>query len=114
VPLSFRSGDALIDRLESLPNAGTSWKAEVIIPDSGTLLEPIMLFYRDPMDAIESLLQSPAFKDVIDFVPCRVWSDPGDPDNPDRRERNYKEIFSGNWSWSIQVSLAFSFSFDIL
>jgi hypothetical protein len=105
MPLSFHSGDALIDRLESLPSSGTQWMAEVIIPNSGTPLEPATLFFRDPMDAIITLLQRPAFKDAIEFVPRRVWSHPDDPDDPDRRERIYKEIFSGEWAWRTQVSL---------
>jgi hypothetical protein len=105
MPLSFGSGTALIDRLEALPSSGTPWKAISIIPESGTPLEPGTLFYRDPMDAIESLLQIPAFKDVLEFVPRKVWSNPEDEDEPERRERNYKEIFSGKWSWRTQVIL---------
>jgi hypothetical protein len=81
--------------------------ADVIIPNSGTPLEPVTLFFRDPMDAITMLLQRPTFKGDIEFVPRRVWSDPGDPDDPDRRERNYKEIFSGEWAWRTQVRLFF-------
>jgi hypothetical protein len=107
MPLSFHSGDSLIDRLESLPSSGTQWMADALIPNSGTPLEPVTLFFRDPMDAITMLLQRPAFKGDIEFVPRRVWSDPGDPDDPDRCERNYKEIFSGEWAWRTQVSLLF-------
>lgn len=105
MPLSFGSGAALVDRLESLPSSGTRWKATNVIPESGTPLEPCTLFYRDPIDAIDSLLQSPAFKDVLEFVPYKVWSNPEDQDDPERRERNYKEIFSGKWAWRTQVIL---------
>jgi hypothetical protein len=108
MPLSFGSGAALVDRLEALPSSGTPWKAIDIIPESGTPLDPSILFYRDPMDAIESLLQSPAFKDVLEFVPRKVWSDPEDENDTERRERNYKEIFSGKWSWRTQVTLFIS------
>jgi hypothetical protein len=78
MPLSFGSGAALVDRLEALPGSGTPWKAKNVIPESGTPLEPCTLFYRDPMDAIESLLQSPTFKDILEFVPHKVWSNPED------------------------------------
>jgi Plavaka transposase len=104
MPLSFGSGDALVQRLETLPSSGTTWMAHDINPGSGTFLEPVTLFFRDPMKAIESLLQRPTFKDSLDFVPRRVWSDPQDPDDPERRERNYQEIFSGEWAWRTQVS----------
>jgi hypothetical protein len=110
MPLSFGTGDALIERLEALPSAGTTWMAHDIDPGSGTLLEPVTLFFRDPMKAIESLLQRPTFKGSLDFVPRKVWSDPQDPDDPDRRERNYKEIFSGEWAWRTQVGLLVYFS----
>jgi len=98
-PLSFKSGSALVDRIEQLSDPGFRWTAMNVVPDTGTPLDEVTLYYRNPLNAIRALLNRPDLKKDIEFTPRRVW------ENADRKERLYSEIFTGEWAWRTQVCM---------
>jgi len=96
-PFSFKSGVALHDRLSQFPDPRIMWFAKQVIPESGTPLSPVVLYWQEPLAAIQSLLDRPSLADHLEFVPRRVWDD-------DKKEsRVFNEIFTGNWAWRTQV-----------
>ncbi|KAG1741214.1 hypothetical protein EDD22DRAFT_744744, partial [Suillus occidentalis] len=68
--LSFSNARELRSRAEMLPS-GPSWKCQTIPSIYPTKL-PIRLFWRDPIECLESLFSNPLFHDKLDFVPRRV------------------------------------------
>jgi hypothetical protein len=77
------------------------WFARTIVPYSGTPSEDITLYYRDPLDAVQWLLDRPDLFDHMEFIPRRVRS------NDEEKQRIYSEIFTGDWAWTTQVSFGF-------
>ena len=69
-----------------------------ITPDSGEPFEPVSLYYRDLIEAIQTLMSRADLQSSMVFGPCRVWS------NEERRSRVYNEICTGDWWWRTQVS----------
>lgn len=96
-PLSFLSGAALTDRIEQLPEPGARWSALSVIPETGTPHDDVVLYYRNPLHAIQTLLALPSLTDAMEFVPRRVW------ETSEREERLYSELFTGEWAWETQV-----------
>ena len=97
-PLSFQTGAALCDRLSQLPNPGPGWMAKELIPNNGTPSDPVILFYRDPVDIVKMFLSSPSFSEHLDFAPSCMWED------ENMESRLYNEISTGDWWWRTQVS----------
>lgn len=83
--------------IESLPDPGPRWLVESITPTLGIPLHPISLYYRDPLEAIRSLLCRPDLASSMTFAPRRVWID------EDKQTRVYSEIETGEWWWRNQV-----------
>ena len=65
--LSFRSAKALCARAELLP-AVPKWKCKLIETLHPTK-KPIHLFYRDPLECLQSILENPLVKNFINFTP---------------------------------------------
>jgi hypothetical protein len=93
--LSFKNAKDLQSRAEMLPK-GPSWKCQ-IIPSLHSTKSPIRLFWRDPVDCLESLFSNPLFHDQLDFIPCRVYK------TAVRLLCVYSEWLTGDAAWSIQV-----------
>ena len=60
--------------------------------------KPVTLFYHDPLECIEALLQNPIFEGKWNFIPRRIY------DSPDRRNRLYNKWMTGDAAWAAQVS----------
>ncbi|KAG1858670.1 hypothetical protein C8R48DRAFT_551867, partial [Suillus tomentosus] len=82
---------------EMLPK-GPSWKCQVITSSHSTK-HPIRLFWRDPVECLESLFSNPLFHDKLDFVPRRVYTTAA------RVLRVYSEWLTGDFAWDIQNQL---------
>ncbi|KAG0694630.1 hypothetical protein DFH29DRAFT_773825, partial [Suillus ampliporus] len=95
--LLFNNAKELRSRAEMLPK-GPHWKCQII-----TLLHstkhPIRLFWRDPVECLESLFSNPVFHDKLDFVPRRVYTTAA------RLLRVYSEWLTGDFAWDIQNQL---------
>ncbi|KAG1900141.1 uncharacterized protein F5891DRAFT_980434 [Suillus fuscotomentosus] len=92
--LSFSNARELRSRAEMLPS-GLSWKCQTI-----TLIHPtkslIHLFWRDPVECLESLFSNPLFHDKLDFIPRQVYTMAA------WLLRVYSEWLTGNSAWDMQ------------
>ncbi|KAJ7481071.1 hypothetical protein B0H11DRAFT_1724567 [Mycena galericulata] len=95
--LSFHTAKDLRSRVEILPK-GPEWKAtpwSTLHPTK----KPLTLYYRDPIECLQSLLGNPLIQDFVHFTPFRLWS------NSAKLMRVYTEWLSGDVSWEIQEQL---------
>ncbi|KAJ7808909.1 hypothetical protein B0H14DRAFT_3090219 [Mycena olivaceomarginata] len=95
--LSFQSAKDLRSRIESLP-PGPQWKAKSWKTDHPTK-KPLTLYYRDPLECLQSLLANPLIQDYIEYTPFRLWSEAG------RLFRVYTDWLSGDHAWDLQDKL---------
>ncbi|KAF8178181.1 hypothetical protein K438DRAFT_1485170, partial [Mycena galopus ATCC 62051] len=95
--LSFKSAKDLRDRVESLPS-GPKWKS-MPWPTEEPTVKPLTLFYRNPLECLQSLLENPLVQDYIHFSPFRLWREAG------KLMRVYTEWLSGDAAWEIQDKL---------
>jgi hypothetical protein len=95
LPLSFRTAKELRGRAELLPR-GPIWKCKPW-PVTHPTKSPVQLFYRDPIECIISLLNSPLSANDIEFTPYRVFR------TAEKLVRVYSEWMSGNVAWDMQV-----------
>lgn len=93
--LSFRSAKELRKRAELLPS-GPRWMSREITTSHPTK-RPVILYWRDPLELIEYLFNSPLFADCMDMVPYRLYK------TAERLCRVYTEWMSGNDAWEMQV-----------
>jgi hypothetical protein len=81
--------------IDSIP-ARALWKTRCLtftdIPDETHIVQ-----YRDPLEAIKTLLGNPAHADHIVYKPCKIFSD------DTKVNRIYDEMWSGKWWHSVQV-----------
>ncbi|KAG0705579.1 hypothetical protein DFH29DRAFT_980830 [Suillus ampliporus] len=87
----------LRSQAEMLPK-GPSWKCQLIPSLHGTK-SPIRLFWRDPVECLESLFSNPLFHDQLDFIPRRIYKTAA------QLLRVYSEWLMGDAAWSIQDQL---------
>ena len=58
---------------------------------------PVVFYYRDPLECLQSLMQNPLFKDHISFCPFRLY------ESAAKATRTYTEWLSGDAAWFMQV-----------
>jgi hypothetical protein len=88
----------LHDRITQLPDPGMQWLTQEVIPGDGITISPPVLFFKDVIGVIESLMHQPSLATHLEHIPRRVWV------NDKRKSRIYNEIFTGDWAWKTQVS----------
>ena len=86
--------------MEMLPS-GPRWKSQILQPRIATKSQ-VVLYYRDPVECIQTLLSHPLFAPHISFVPQKVWLSSA------QVARIYQEWLLGDHAWDLQVSLSFS------
>jgi len=62
-----------------------------------TTRSPLILFYRDPLVVVQSMLQNPLIHDHIAFHPVKVFKD------AERNNREYSSWLTGDSAWNMQV-----------
>ena len=62
-------------------------------------MQPLILYYRSAIECLEFKLSDPRYKDHLDFIPRREYTDES------KTERLYNEIMTGDLAWSLQVCL---------
>ncbi|KAG1897426.1 uncharacterized protein F5891DRAFT_1129905 [Suillus fuscotomentosus] len=97
LPLSFSSAKELRGRAEMLPS-GPRWMSQVIETKHPTK-SPVILYWRDPLDCISSLLNHPSFHDQLDFTPRKVYT------TAQRLCCVYSEWMTGDNTWTMQSAL---------
>ena len=83
--------------MEDLPKV-PEWKTQVISLDGYETAQPVVLFYRDPLEIIQALLQNPIFKGKWAFTAWKVYEDAG------RQNHIYSDWMTSNGTWSARVS----------
>lgn len=94
--LSFGTAKKLRGLAELLPK-GPVWQCKIwktVYPTK----KKLTLFYRDPLECIQSILHNPLMKDHIEFKPLHIFQ------SASRVMRVYTEWMTGNAAWSMQVS----------
>ncbi|KAG1904224.1 uncharacterized protein F5891DRAFT_1126636 [Suillus fuscotomentosus] len=97
LPLLFSSDKELRGRAEMLPS-GPCWMSQVIETKHLTK-SPVILYWRDPLDCISSLLNHPSFHDQLDFTPRKVYT------TAQRLCCVYSEWMTGDNTWTMQSAL---------
>jgi len=77
--------------------SGPRWKSHILRPEVSTKRK-VAIYYRDPIECLQSLLSHPLFAPHISFVPRKVWTSAA------CIVRVYKEWLSGDHAWNLQVS----------
>jgi hypothetical protein len=93
----------LNQKLEKLPS-GPEWKEHAMILTgdktdvSGAYLkETVVMYMRNPVDAVGQLLNNPMFRQGMTFAPERVYTDES------RQSRVFNEMWTGNAWERVQV-----------
>ncbi|KAF8336052.1 hypothetical protein F5887DRAFT_1063304 [Amanita rubescens] len=95
--LSFQSAKDLRSRAEMLPK-GPQWKFKPWEAYSPTK-KPLMLFFRNPIECLQSLLRAPTLEGRIHYKPLQVF------DNARGLMRVFTEWRTGDAAWDIQSQL---------
>ncbi|KAF8213514.1 hypothetical protein K438DRAFT_1902566 [Mycena galopus ATCC 62051] len=95
LPLSFKSAAELRGRVEMLP-PGPKWKSQEIKYQLYPTQSPIVLYYRDPLECIEFLLQNPLIHEHLELVPTQKFRD---------SRHVYNEWITGKGAWEMQAQL---------
>ena len=82
--------------MKDLPKAPT-WKMQEINLNGYRTTKPITLFYCDPLDCVQVLLQNPTFEGKWSFTAQQVYEDSS------QQNRIYSGWMSGDGAWSAQV-----------
>jgi Plavaka transposase len=82
-------------RIETLPSLSSEWKAQEISIDGYFTEEPIILYYRDALECVKTLISNPLLTGHIDFTPKRVF------DSCSRRQ--FGEWMTSDGAWFMQV-----------
>ena len=94
LPLSFKTAKELCGRAELLPS-GPRWQL-MVIPTSFPTKLPVVLYWRDPLECIATILNNPLLHGLVDFVPYKEYSLPA-------MRWRYSEWITGDDAWNMQV-----------
>ncbi|KAF8212909.1 hypothetical protein K438DRAFT_1751323 [Mycena galopus ATCC 62051] len=95
LPLSFKSAAELRGLVEKLP-PGPQWKCEVIRYDLYPTKAPLVLYYRDPLECVQFLLQNPLIHEYLELVPTQKFRN---------GQQIYNEWITSDGAWEMQVAL---------
>ncbi|TFK59814.1 hypothetical protein BDN72DRAFT_723748, partial [Pluteus cervinus] len=95
--LSFKTAKSLRSLVELLPQ-GPVWKSIPIRTRQATK-QKLHLYYRNPLQCIEAILQNPLVTDYISYSPVRVYR------SAQKTVRVYSEWLSGSAAWEMQELL---------
>ncbi|KAG1879921.1 hypothetical protein F4604DRAFT_1880050 [Suillus subluteus] len=97
LPLSFCSAKELRSRVEQLPS-GPRWMSKVIEMSHPTK-SPVILYWRNPVECIASILNNPSFQDHFHFMPHKIYT------TAERKCRIYSEWMTSDDAWNMQSML---------
>lgn len=64
---------------------------DLVDDDGEPLPQEMEMWVRDPVECVRELLRNPAFKDVTDYRPRKIYQDRA------KKERYFGEMSSGKW-----------------
>lgn len=68
-----------------------------------TTKDPLVLYYRDPIECVEFAMKNPLFSGQIEYQPRKVFNSSG--------ERVYGDWITGDGAWDLQVRILPFFCF---
>ncbi|KAG1873498.1 hypothetical protein C8R48DRAFT_593832, partial [Suillus tomentosus] len=95
--LSFHNSRAMHQIIDTIPSRSLWHTTYLSFPDDPE--ERHMVQYRDPLEAIHTLLGNPAHAETIVYKPCKVFSDES------KENRIYSEMWTGKWWHALQGQL---------
>ena len=75
---------------------------ELLGRDNEPIVEEHELWIRDPVECLRNLIGNPSFREHMAYAPEKVYTD------KEGRNRQYDEMWTGDWWWETQVSLIIS------
>ncbi|KAJ3766514.1 hypothetical protein FB446DRAFT_767396 [Lentinula raphanica] len=105
--LSFKDKRTFFKKIDALPTVCDGWtckELEVVGDVVQTKLdgteapktEELELWTRDPVECIKELMEDPRFKDSMQYVPEKMFT------NDSMKVRAYDEMWTGDWWWATQ------------
>ncbi|KZS87459.1 hypothetical protein SISNIDRAFT_419538 [Sistotremastrum niveocremeum HHB9708] len=101
--LSFKTAKAMKQLFEQLPQ-GPSWKWETFVFPGYSTEEPIIVYYRDGLECLESLIADPRFVNELDLVPRKEY-ETMDPKTGKLSNRVFSEYTTADLAWECQKAL---------
>ncbi|KAJ7099271.1 hypothetical protein B0H15DRAFT_920171 [Mycena belliarum] len=102
---SFDKKRTFLENIDSLP-IGPEWNikhiplvGDLCDDDGKSRTETAELWYRDPVECVKELIGNPAFRDVMDYAPTRLFLD------AEGTEELIEEMSSAGWWWKMQTRL---------
>jgi hypothetical protein len=102
---AFHNTRSLLQRIDLLPE-GPEWTCSAFrikgdqLDGVGNLrTEDVELWHRNPVECIKELMGNPAFNRKQGYAPQKVYK------NNDGTNREYSEMWTGNWWWNLQVEM---------
>ncbi|KAJ7105367.1 hypothetical protein C8R44DRAFT_943376 [Mycena epipterygia] len=102
---SFDKKQTFLDTIDSLP-VGANWNisqipltGDVLDDDGEYRTETAELWFRDPVECVKELIGNPAFKELMDYAPTRLFVD------AEGNEELINEMSSASWWWKMQTRL---------
>ncbi|TFK70651.1 hypothetical protein BDN72DRAFT_896229 [Pluteus cervinus] len=97
--LSFRSAKTLRSWVEMLP-PGPQWDCRPMrLHPNYPTKKPVALYYRDPVECIESLMQNPLICDHLSYTPIQVYRSAAN------LMRVYSHWLTGTHAWELQDAI---------
>ncbi|KAF8808461.1 hypothetical protein BYT27DRAFT_7255574 [Phlegmacium glaucopus] len=102
---AFHNVRTLLKQINALPD-GPEWtctpfqiEGDIIGPNGELKTDDVELWHRNPVECIKELMGNPAFKGKQFYAPKKVYR------NKDGTNREYSEMWTGDWWWSMQPEL---------
>lgn len=95
--LSYKSAKDLRSRVEILPPTPQWGSLPLKTHPDFPAKHQLDLYYRNPLECIEALMQNPMVIDFIGYSPMRIYRSAA------RVLRVYNEWLSGSAAWDVQV-----------
>ena len=96
----YSTSKELRNRIEMLP-PGPQWCSKEMETEAKTL-KKVTLYYRDPLQCIQTLMSNPMHADHLDFTPYRVYK------TVQKQVRLYSKWLSGDVAWQVQVRILYN------
>ncbi|OCH84147.1 hypothetical protein OBBRIDRAFT_808451 [Obba rivulosa] len=97
--------DQFLQAIDNLPK-GTKWQFHPVTlvgdmknQDGCAITETLELWYHDPVECMQELLNNPVFKDVTEYAPCKLFADKMGT------EHVYTEMWTADWWGNLQQRL---------
>ena len=109
----FTSSQELYTLIDSIKQGDVPWNSFSVaydgtcppdsMPQPPWMDETYEVWFRDPLQDLETQIANPDFNDMINFSPKRVYHS---------GKRQYNDLMSGNWAWEQAVSRYTSYTAD--